>query len=281
MVLTFRKPRRSHTQLIMDELAESAAHLRLAAGHAAGGAQHRLGPAIDMARTAANRGMTTTRGSLSPIYDQMRGATGNRFTAPFRSMSTGSASGSRRGGNTGSESRRGFGLWMRSTSSGENGSATKMGRGWNASGAGTDGRRRRWPMVLGIVAAGAAVGAVGAMAARRQRETAGWDEYGPSDTLDSGLGEPGFGDSEGRRVSTARKKVAASAASVADTVSVRAGRIADSLHNRGSRGGGVDPLHDPRSLTDDRLGEPTRMTEDAASRVNMPASSTRSGQTGM
>jgi hypothetical protein len=42
----------------------------------------------------------------------------------------------------------------------------------------------RWPLVAGIVAAGAAVGAAGAIAMRRRRQQQ-WDEYDPSKALES------------------------------------------------------------------------------------------------
>src|SRR5262245_11952312 len=40
-------------------------------------------------------------------------------------------------------------------------------------------KRNKWPMVIGLVAAGAAAGACGAMIARRRRVAAQWDEYEP------------------------------------------------------------------------------------------------------
>jgi hypothetical protein len=84
-------------------------------------------------------------------------------------------------------------------------------------------KRNRWPMLVGLLAAGAAVGAAGAVVARRRRATAQWDEYEPMPAV---TGTPYGGETHGAH------KVAAGAASVADSVSSGASKIADSLHER-------------------------------------------------
>ena len=89
-------------------------------------------------------------------------------------------------------------------------------------------RKNRWGLV-GLLAAGAALGAVGAMFARRRRATSAWNQYAP------GVDDIGFADmhseSSGRLAATT-KKVADRAAAVAETVSAQAGRIAETLHER-------------------------------------------------
>jgi len=85
-------------------------------------------------------------------------------------------------------------------------------------------KRNKWPVVVGLVAAGAAAGAAGAMIARRRRVASQWDEYDPVPSLEeSPYGEP---------KSSATHRVTAGAASVADSVSAQAGKLADSLHER-------------------------------------------------
>ncbi|MCW6002973.1 hypothetical protein K1W54_00015 [Micromonospora sp. CPCC 205371] len=44
--------------------------------------------------------------------------------------------------------------------------------------------RKRWPMLAGLLAAGAAVGAVGALVMRRRRQHE-WEEYDPTQALES------------------------------------------------------------------------------------------------
>jgi hypothetical protein len=175
-VFGIRKPSRTHSQLLMDELAESANHLRLAAAHAAGGAAEKLTPGYDRARNVAARGWSSTRVAFQPVYEQAReGAANARRTQPGH-------------------------------------------------------QRSRWTFVAGILAAGAAVGAVGAVMTRR-RHTAAWDEYEP-------LGaETGYGTTEEHRMTGATRKVAAGAASVAGSVSNQAGKLADSLQHRSGQAG--------------------------------------------
>jgi hypothetical protein len=87
-------------------------------------------------------------------------------------------------------------------------------------------RKKRWPALVGILAAGAAVGAAGAMFARRRRAAAQWTEYGPGiDDIDNLPNAHGTGHA-------ALTKVTAGAAAVAESVSAQAGKIADTLHEK-------------------------------------------------
>jgi hypothetical protein len=68
---------RTHSQQVKDELAQSYEHLRLAAGHAAGGAAEMMTPPYDRARIVATRGWGTTRDAFAPFYEQVRDGAAN------------------------------------------------------------------------------------------------------------------------------------------------------------------------------------------------------------
>jgi cytoskeletal protein RodZ len=87
-------------------------------------------------------------------------------------------------------------------------------------------KRNRWPALVGLLAAGAAVGATGAMIARRRKAAAEWEEYEPMPPM----GESPYATER----KSAAEKVTAGAASVAESVSAQAGKIAESLHGRSS-----------------------------------------------
>jgi hypothetical protein len=157
----------------MDELSQSYGHLKLAAAHAAGGAAERMTPSYDRAREMAARRFSTTKGTFSPLYEQIREGAANA---------------------RGINGRR----------------EPEM-------------KRNKWPVVLGLVAAGAAAGACGAMIARRRRVASQWDEYDPMASVE----ESPYGEHK-----STSQRVSAGAASVADSVSAQAGKLAESLHER-------------------------------------------------
>ena len=129
-----RSKSRTHSEQLMDELSQSYGHLKMAAAHAAGGAAERVTPSYDKARVMAARRWNTTKGTFSPLYDQIREGAANA---------------------RGTNGRR----------------EPEM-------------KRNKWPVVIGLVAAGAAAGAAGAMIARRRRVAAQWDEYDPMPSLE-------------------------------------------------------------------------------------------------
>jgi hypothetical protein len=96
--------------------------------------------------------------------------------------------------------------------------------------------RRTWPVLVGFLVAGAAIGAAAAMIARRRRLARQWEEYEPSaldDTRDDATaGMRDAADAASGKVSAATKKVTAGAAAVADSVSAQAGKLADTLHEK-------------------------------------------------
>ncbi len=133
-------PPPTHSQLVMDELAQSYGHLRHAAGHLAGGAAEKITPTYDRARAAANRRMAVTRDNFSPMYEQMReGAANARKLKDLQALHKVQEAAA---------------------------------------------RPNRWRALVGLLAAGAAVGAAGAIVARRRRAAAEWDDYDPMTAMD-------------------------------------------------------------------------------------------------
>jgi len=84
------------------------------------------------------------------------------------------------------------------------------------------------PTLFTLLAAGVAIGILGAMVVRRRRAVQEWDEFEPGRSL-----EAETGDAHGM-VSVATRKMATGAATVADNVSDRAGRLAETLREKAS-----------------------------------------------
>jgi hypothetical protein len=169
------KPSPTEKEQLLNELAQSYGHLKLAAGHVAGGTAEKVTPSYDKARNAASRGWSTTKGAFAPLYEQIQqGAT---------------------------NARREYIV--------------------------AEKRKSRWPMLMGLLAAGAAVGAAGAMVAKRRR-AATWEEFEPMPEDD----EFGYGTADSTPSS---HKVSQGAASVADKLSAQAGKVADSMQSKASR----------------------------------------------
>jgi cytoskeletal protein RodZ len=111
-------------------------------------------------------------------------------------------------------------------------------------------KKNRWPVLVGLLAAGAAVGAAGAMVARRRRTAAQWDEYDPMPAVsDASYGSPSGSSAAASKMSSATDKVTTSAANVAESVSSQAGKVADSLHEKSS-GRGSTPDKAARKASD-------------------------------
>jgi len=101
-------------------------------------------------------------------------------------------------------------------------------------------KKNRWPVLVGLLAAGAAVGAAGAMVARRRRTAAQWDEYDPMPAVsDASYGSSTGSSTSASKMAGATDKVTASAANVAESVSSQAGKVADSLHEKSSGRGSM------------------------------------------
>jgi hypothetical protein len=132
-----------------DELSESFEHFRLAVGHAAGGAADLVGPRVGVAKRSVTPGLRkanrATAAAVLPIALAARN--GARISARQAEQA---AKAARKGAYAGK---------------------AKLMR--------KEPRVRRWPMMLGgLLVAGAAVGAAGALIARRRANRNQWEEYG-------------------------------------------------------------------------------------------------------
>ncbi|MBE1486256.1 hypothetical protein [Plantactinospora soyae] len=151
--------RRSRRKLAKAELGESLDHLMRAATHAASGVGAAVGPRADAARAYLSPTATMVRRTASDGWE----STMTRF-APLAVAAAAAADGARQAGSVALKAR----------------SKKKM----KAMRKKNSMMRRRWPMLTGLLVAGAVAGAVGA-AAMRRRGRQPWDEYDPAATLDA------------------------------------------------------------------------------------------------
>jgi hypothetical protein len=233
--------RRSHRQRVLKELARSYGHLRAAAGHAATGAADRLTTPYGTARTIAAQSWSTTKGAISPLYDQVR-----------------------EGAATARKERR----------------MAKM-------------KKRRWPVFAGLLAAGAAVGAAGAMIARRRRATAAqWNDFEPIagiDDIDSDFSERGIPDRDisetgagvGHRISSGAaavaSKISTGAAAAADRIASAAGRTAETTGSTSPSGSAATGGTGTRPATTGSSATGTSATGTTATGTSAPGSPATAG----
>jgi hypothetical protein len=133
-----RRQAKTHSRMMREELGESFEHLRLAAGHAASGTKGAVGHRVG-----------TAGKSVQPTL-RKAGVVTVATVTPIALVARGSAR-----------------------------TAEKAARRGKAKLTRKEPSVKRWPMLLGgLVAAGAAVGVVGAMLARRRANRDQWEEYG-------------------------------------------------------------------------------------------------------
>lgn len=148
--------RKTRSQLVKAELGESFDHFMQAATHAAGGVGATMGPkaadGMHRVRESASHGWESTMATLAPL-------------------AAAAAEGAREAGRTtkraGRKARRAGATKMRAVSPKKE---SRMSRS-------------RWPMLAGLLAAGAAVGAAGALVMRRRKQQQ-WQEYDPSHAME-------------------------------------------------------------------------------------------------
>lgn len=158
-VLRIRR-RRSHGQLMKDELSESFDHLMQAATHAATGVGATVGPRVEAARKV-----------VAPAAGRIRQRAGlgwESAVATLAPLAVAAAEGARQasGGAARAKSRT-------------PGMAKKRRKRM----------RKRWPMVAGLLVVGAAAGTAGMMI-RKRRMAREWHEFDPSRDLEPMPAEP-------------------------------------------------------------------------------------------
>lgn len=251
-----RRSTPSQTRLMMKELSQSYTHLRNAAGHVAGGTAERLGPGYDRARDFASRrfGSSAGRGFMPSMEQWRMGVAKNRMGSM---LNMGGPSGGYRswltmGGDTGTSRR-----WLGSNKKHQ--------------------PSHRWSSMSRVMMAGAAVGAAGAIAMRRRRQAQQWEEYEPIPESEYGQRYGNYADEPTNKLAHGASALSDKAASLAHSVTGKAGKLADTLHERahrepgyGSSGypGGPGPASNaPRETTtfsgfaeglEDDLGTPGR-----------------------
>jgi hypothetical protein len=144
-------------QFVRSELSQSFDHLRQAATHAANGVGAGMAPRMNVARGYLSPAAAKVRNTASSGW----GSTMTAF-APLAAAASGNAR--QAGSAMGRMGSRNMRMMRRKSMR----------------------ARRRWPMLTGLLAAGAAVGAASAMAKRRRQQQ--WEEYDPARALDAARG---------------------------------------------------------------------------------------------
>jgi hypothetical protein len=146
--------RKSRSELFRAELNESFDHFMQAATHAAGGVGATVGPRYGVARDY-----------VTPPATKIKGAAANGWgttVSTLAPLAAAASDGAKKAG--------------KATSKAKGKAVSKMKKEPPKS-------SRRWPMMAGVAALAAVVGA-GAMIARRRRQQQQWDEYDPGRALD-------------------------------------------------------------------------------------------------
>jgi hypothetical protein len=142
--LMFGFHKKTRGEMMRSELGESWDHFMAAAGHAANGVGQTLGPRATRLRGAASNGWTSTASTLAPLAVAYREGAADAATIALK---------------------------MKKKSV----KAAKKGKPVS---------NRRTGMLIGLLAAGVALGAAGALVVRRRRRQE-WSEYDPTGALDS------------------------------------------------------------------------------------------------
>ncbi|WP_329105985.1 hypothetical protein OG792_34185 [Micromonospora sp. NBC_01699] len=162
--------RKSHGQLVRTELGEGFGHFMQAAGHAADGVGATVGPRVQVARS-----------HLSPTATRVAATAANGWESTMTvvaPLAVAALAGARQAG-------------MSAAASGTRnitGSKKKMMKAMPKNKRKSNGSRRRWTLLTGLLAAGAVAGAVGAVAIRR-RQQEHWEAYEPLPAPETSRGD--------------------------------------------------------------------------------------------
>lgn len=197
-------------EMMRQELGDSFDHLRQAAGHGAGGA-----------RVLATAGWDTTRAAMAPLVDAARTGAAEALRGIEKSRE--------------SVRQAQFGPYRTQEPFRTQEMVKSMGKMKRAATAGAKAarkeaqksqRRRKMPVLLGILAAGAAVGTIGAIVARR-RNKARWEEYDQQGHGSDGVAQT-LGDADlAGTAATAAGKVSESTGEAVEYARRKAGELAD------------------------------------------------------
>jgi hypothetical protein len=201
-----RRAARSRAQLTRKELNESFEHLLQAATLMAGGVGATVGPRMNAARDF-----------VSPASGKMRDTATHRWEATVAALAPLAAAardGAREAGRT---ARRAQAKNIKILGTKE----SRMSR-------------NRWPMLAGLLAAGAVVGAAGALVMRRRKQQQ-WEEYGPDRTLESAAeATKGAVDRAADSVSSGAGTAAGKVSSAAETAADKTASAIDTATNKAS-----------------------------------------------
>jgi hypothetical protein len=154
--------RKTHRQLVRSELGESLDHFVRAATHAAGGVGASVGPRVE-----------TARDYVAPAAERVRSTATDGWQSTMAAFAPLAAAAAERARHAGSATQKASSKRI-----------PMMGKKQSR------GTRKRWSFLTGLLVAGAAAGAVGAVLVRR-RQQPDWESYDPGSTL-----EPVRGDTE-------------------------------------------------------------------------------------
>ncbi|WP_144119790.1 hypothetical protein [Catellatospora sichuanensis] len=216
--------KKTRAELMREEMGQSWDHFLQAATHAAGGVGASFGPTTGRMRRVTSRGMDSTMSALTPLAAAYREGAADAMNASKKAHAK----------------------------------ARKHKKGGHVSRSGNTG------MLIGLLAAGAAVGIAGALVMKRRRQQQ-WSEYDPSQALETMRSE----------TKSMTDKTAGKADSVIDKAthhtSKAMDKTADKLHEAASslKGGGRDTM---KSKVNDAAEAANDATDSFASKYSSSGS---------
>lgn len=212
--------RKTRGELMRTELGESWDHFMQAASYAANGFGRSVGPRTRRLGGAAARGWDSTAATLAPLAAAYREGAADATAAALK-------------------------LKNKTTKAQRKGTYVAKKR------------NSRTGMVFGLLAAGIAAGAAGAMLMRRRRKQQ-WSEYDPTDALDS--------------ISPDTRSMAGKSGETMDKMSHRASKAmdktADKLHSAASSMRKTDFKSDMKSKADETAEAANAATDNVTAKYN-------------